>query len=185
MRGFARPSRGASTVTLVSVRRARRSARIWMSPIASGTRRTAVSVPSAASCLTDSSSRAGVVCPRGRGDTTDRPRSCERPRHRYCVNSSQRSATVRASGSFARSVPVVSGLTDRHPLVAHVLEPAGSRRRAVEVGDELTEDPGLIRIGDASVPVLDDRLGQNPPPRKVPERCPLEFAPVDADRRLR
>jgi hypothetical protein len=33
--------------------------------------------------------------------------------------------------------------------------------------------------------VLNDRLGQHPPPREVPQGGPLELAAVDADRRLR
>ena len=185
MRGFARPSRGASIVTPVSVRRARRSARIRMSPIASGTRRTATRLPSAASCLTDSSSRAAAVWPRGRGEVTERPRSWERPEAQVLRELLPALGDASSLRVVLAQRPVVRGLADRDPLVAHVLEPAGARRLAVQVGDQLAEDPRLVGIGDAAVAVLDDRLGQHPPPREVPQRGPLELAAVDADRRLR
>src|SRR5215218_1529201 len=156
-----------------------------MSPIASGTRRTATRLPSAASCLTDSSSRAAVVWP---------------PRARRADRASKvlREAQAQVLGELLPTLgdapslrvilaqrPVVSGLADRDPPIAHVLEPAGSRRGAVQVGDQLAQDPCLVWVGDAAVAVLNDRLGQHPPPREVPQGGPLELAAVDADRRLR
>jgi hypothetical protein len=77
-------------------------------------------------------------------------------------------------GSFANS----------HPLVAHVLEAACARCFGVQIGDQLAEDPCLIGIADAAIAALDDRLGDDPPPREVPEPSLAEFALVNGYRRL-
>jgi hypothetical protein len=37
----------------------------------------------------------------------------------------------------------------------------------VEICDQLTEDPGLIRVGNPAVTVLDDHFGEDAPPRQV------------------
>jgi predicted phage-related endonuclease len=53
----------------------------------------------------------------------------------------------------------------------------------VEVGDQLPKDPRLVRIGDPVMTMLDDRLGEDSPPRQVVQRhLARKFASVDIDR---
>lgn len=77
----------------------------------------------------------------------------------------------------------MGGLAHSHPLVAHVVEASGARRLIVKVGDEFAEDPRLIGIRHTAVAALDYRLGDDSPPREVPQACPTQLATVDSDRR--
>jgi hypothetical protein len=54
----------------------------------------------------------------------------------------------------------------------------------VEVGDELAEDPRLVWVGDAAMPVLHDGLGDDAPPRQVPQRDLAQLRAVHVDRRV-
>ena len=185
MRGFARPSRGASTVD--AGQRLPRAQVGLDRDVADGVRDAQHGVERARRRRALDGARRGwpsVVCLRGASAVTVRPRSCERPRQRYWVNSSQRSATSRASGVVGAQRAVVGGLAHGDPLVAHVLEAAGARGLGVEVGDELAEDPRLVGIADPAVAALDDRLGDDPPPGEVPQAALAELSLVDGHRRL-
>jgi hypothetical protein len=70
-------------------------------------------------------------------------------------------------GSRAEGL-VVSCFAHGDPLVAHVAEPARAGGLVVEVGNQLAEDPRLVGVGDPAVSALDDRLGNDSPPREVP-----------------
>jgi len=80
---------------------------------------------------------------------------------------------------------VVRGLADGHPLLPHVLEPTCAGRGAVEVGNQLPQNPCLVWVRDAAIPVLHDGLCEYAPPREVPQGCALELPTVHRYRRLR
>ena len=51
----------------------------------------------------------------------------------------------------------------------------------IEVGDQLAEDPRLVGVLDSAEAVLDDRLGDDLPPRQVGSCTAARLAPVDRD----
>ena len=164
-----RPSPGASMITLVMTFRVRRSAWTTSGPTASGTRIAASSVPALSQCCAV-------------GFEPHRSRLLARPHRSHVAPEvlAQPEAEVLdellpAVGDvtnlrIARAKRAVAGaVAYRHPVLAHVTEAAGTRALVVEVGDQLAEDPCLVRVGDAAVAVLDDRLGEDAPPREVDE----------------
>jgi hypothetical protein len=54
-------------------------------------------------------------------------------------------------------------------VLPHVLEADGSGLFMLQVCNQLTEDPSLIRILDPPVLVLHHCLGEDSPPRQVPK----------------
>ena len=60
-------------------------------------------------------------------------------------------------------------VTNRNPMVAHVFKADSARFLMLQVGDQLVENPSLIRVFDAPVLMLQDRLSEDAPPRQVYE----------------
>jgi hypothetical protein len=135
-----------------------------------------------ASRLAVASRRAAVVCWRGRAGRTSRAKvlaETERqvldelvPACRHIANS----GISRPERAGSRTV------ANRDPAFAHVLETACAGALVVEVGDQLAQNPRLIGIADAAMPVLDDGLRDDSPPGEVVERDAPELAAIDVDR---
>jgi hypothetical protein len=61
-------------------------------------------------------------------------------------------------------------VADTDPRLSHVLELQRPGLAVLQVADELTENPGLVRIGDAAELLLHDRLGEHLRPGDVVQR---------------
>ena len=168
------PPSGASMSTKQVMRPARRSAMTWIGATACGMRIAPVSSPVVDHAVEQ---RLGTQC---RLRLLPAAEHGQNFRSELSAETQARVAQQRVEpadhlGGGLVCRPKGAGrdrLTDRHPVLAHVLELHGTGARVLQVADQLTEDPRLLGVGDTAVLLLHHGGGQEVGPGPVVQRRP-------------